>query len=88
MARSSTDAAKMFQTAYGKSKDFLGTVKDESRAMYEDARRWMPEHRTAVAVSASAAVCVGVLGYAIGRRRADRAADDHGAVAAAIERAP
>ncbi len=88
MARKSTNAVQMFQTAYDKSKDLIGTVKDESRAVYEEARRWVPEHRTAVAVSASAAVSVGLVGYALGRRRRSRAEAQSGSAAAAIARAP
>jgi len=65
-----TSEAEVFvRKAYDKSKDFVGTVKDQSSAVYEDARRWVPEHRTALAVSASAAISAGLVGYAIGRRR-------------------
>ena len=84
MARTSTE--KMFQNAYDKSKDFIGTVKDESRAAYDDVRRWVPDHPTAVAVSASAAVFVGMFAYALGRRNGARAS--RGAVSEAIARTP
>ena len=83
MARTSTE--QLLQNAYDKSKEFVDTVKHESRVLYEDARRWVPEHPTAVTVSASAAVSVGLLGYALGRRRA-RAAK--GPISTAIARAP
>ena len=69
MARTSTETTKLLQNAFDRSKDFVDTVKNESRAVYQEARRWAPEHRTALAVSASAAVSVGLVGYAIGRRR-------------------
>ena len=82
MARTSTE--KMFRNAYEKSKDFIGTVQHESRVAYEDVRRWVPEHRTAVAVSASAALCVGAFGYALGRRNGTRA--HRGPVSAALAR--
>jgi len=83
MARTSTEEA--LRNAFEKSKDFVDTVKDESRAMYEEARRWVPEHRTAVAVTGAAAVSVGMLGYALGRRRAENA---KGPIAKAFSRAP
>ncbi|HKF69164.1 MAG TPA: hypothetical protein VKB36_21615 [Vicinamibacterales bacterium] len=65
-----TSEAEVFvRKAYDKSKDLVSTVKDQSSAVYEDARRWVPEHRTALAVSASAAISAGLVGYALGRRR-------------------
>ena len=74
MARTSTDAAQFFQNAFDKSKDFIGSVQKESRTAYEDVRRWVPEHPTAIAVSASAALCLGAFGYTLGRRRSARTA--------------
>ena len=89
MARTSTETAKLLQNAFDRSKDFVDTVKHESRAAYEEARRWAPEHPTALAVSASAALSVGLVGYAIGRRRRRaRAEAERGTVSAAIARAP
>lgn len=64
----STDAAELLHTAFDKSKEFVDTIKQDSRAAYEEARRWVPKHPTAAAVSATAAVSVGLIGYAIGRR--------------------
>jgi hypothetical protein len=84
MARTSTEAAQMFQRAYDKSKDIADVVKRESRAVYGDVRQWLPEHPTAVAVSVSAVVCAGAVGYTLGRRRHRRT----GIVSAAIARAP
>jgi hypothetical protein len=87
MARTSTE--ELLGKAYDRSKDFVGTVRDQSRAVYEEARRWAPKHPTALAVSASAAVSVGLLGYAIGRRRRRaRAEAERGAISAAMARAP
>jgi hypothetical protein len=64
-----TEAEVFVRKAYDKSKDLVTTVKDQSSAVYDDARRWVPEHRTALAVSASAAISAGLVGYALGRRR-------------------
>lgn len=86
MARTSTDAAEFFQNAYDKSKDFIGSVKKESRAAYEDVRRWAPQHPTAIAVSASAALCLGAFGYALGRRRSARTERLSAAASAAVAR--
>ena len=72
MARTSTDTAEFVQNAFDRSKDFIHTVKKESRTAYEDVRRWAPQHPTAIAVSASAALCLGAFGYALGRRRSAR----------------
>ena len=83
MARTSTE--RLLRNAYEKSKDFVDTVKDESVAAYEEARRWVPEHRTAVAVSGAAAISVGLMGYALGRKRAQPA---RGPFSNAISRAP
>jgi len=77
MARSS-HTEQLFQKAYDRSKDFVDTVKDESRAMYDEARRWAPQHPTALAVSASAALSVGLVGYALGRRRRTRTEPERG----------
>jgi hypothetical protein len=88
MAQISTDATQMFQNAYGRSKDLIGTVADESRAAYKDVRKWVPQHPTAVAVSASAALSLGALGYALGRRRGRTAARRESLVSTAIARAP
>jgi len=85
MARSSKDT-EMFQNAYDKSREFIDTVKHESRAAYKEARQWVPEHRTAVAVSASVALCVGAFGYALGRQR--RARSQRSTLSAALERTP
>ena len=60
-----TEAEVFVRKAYDKSKDLVSTVKDQSSAVYEDARRWVPEHRTALA----AAISAGLVGYALGRRR-------------------
>jgi ElaB/YqjD/DUF883 family membrane-anchored ribosome-binding protein len=84
MARTN-ETAELFQKAYDKSKDLIGTVKHESRAAYDEARRWVPEHPTAVAVTATAALSVGLLGFALGRRRRAR---ERGIVSAAVARAP
>jgi hypothetical protein len=70
MARTSKETAEMFQNAYDRSRDFVGTLTQESRAKYDEAREWVPKHPTAVAVSASVAVCAGVFGYVLGRQRA------------------
>jgi hypothetical protein len=86
MARSSKETAEMFQSAYDKSKEFIGTVKQESRAAYKEARQWVPEHPTAIAVSASVAVCAGAFGYVLGRQR--RAQADRSRFSTALERAP
>jgi hypothetical protein len=64
----SADAAELLHTAFDKSKEFVDSIKQDSRAAYEEARHWVPNHPTAVAVSASAAVSLGLIGYAIGRR--------------------
>ena len=65
-----TREAEVFvRKAYDKSKDFVSTVKDQSSAVYDEARRWVPDNRTALAVSASAALSAGFVGYALGRRR-------------------
>jgi hypothetical protein len=88
MARTSTDPAELLQNAYDKSREFVGTVQEESRAIYDEARRWIPKHPTAVAVSASAALTIGVAGYALGRRRAARAAAGQGTLSAAVARVP
>jgi len=88
MARNSTDAVRMFQNAYDRSKDFIGTLKDESRTVYKDARRWVPEHPTVVVVSASAALCIGVFGFTLGRRRRRQADAERGTFSAAMARAP
>ena len=85
MARTSNETAEMFQNAYDRSRAFVGTVTEESRAAYDEARRWVPKHPTAVAVSASVAVCAGVFGYVLGRQRA-RANSSR--FAATLERAP
>src|SRR5215467_8496877 len=82
--RTSRETAEMLQSAYDKSREFLGTVTQESRVAYDEARRWVPKHRTAVTVSASVALCAGVLGYALGRKRRARAAG----LSATLKRAP
>ena len=87
MARSS-HTAQLFQKAYDRSKDLVDTVKDESRTMYDEARRWAPQHPTALAVSASAAVSVGLVGYALGRRRRTRTEPERGTVSATKARVP
>jgi len=87
MARSS-HTEQLFQKAYDRSKDFVDTVKDESRAMYDEARRWAPQHPTALAVSASAAVSVGLVGYALGRRRRTRTEPEKGTGSSARARVP
>jgi hypothetical protein len=86
MARTST--ADLVQEAYDKTKDFVDTVKDESRAMYDEARRWAPKHPTAMAVSASAALSVGLVGYALGRRRWTRTEPERGTRSTAMARVP
>jgi len=85
MARTSKETVEMFQKAYDKSKEFVGTVSQESRAAYDEARQWVPKHPTAVAVSASVAVCAGAFGYVLGRQHA-RA--NRSRFAATLERAP
>jgi ElaB/YqjD/DUF883 family membrane-anchored ribosome-binding protein len=85
MARTSKETAEMFQNAYDKSRQFIGTVKHESRAAYKEARQWVPEHPTAIAVSASVALCAGAFGYALGRQRAR---SEKGRFSAALERTP
>ncbi len=87
MARTSRETAQMFQNAYDKSKEFIGTVTEESRAAYDEARRWVPKHPTAFAVSASVVACAGVFGYVVGRRRA-RAVAYRNSFSAAMKRAP
>ncbi len=69
MAASSRDAAKILYKTYNRSKDLIGNFAQESGNRFEDLRRWMPNHPTAVAVSASAAVGVGIVGFLLGRRR-------------------
>lgn len=86
MARTST--AELLQEAYDKTKDFVDTVKDESRAVYDEARHWVPKHPTAMAVSASAVVSVGLVAYALGRRRSTRTEAEKTTVSAAIARVP
>ena len=86
MARTSKETVQMFQSAYDKSKDFIGTVKDESRAAYDEARRWAPEHPKALAVSASVAVCAAAFGYTLGRRWSRSAAERR--ISAVMDRAP
>jgi len=85
MARTSKETAEMFQNAYDRSREFMGTVKKESRAAYKEARQWVPEHPTAIAVSASVALCAGAFGYALGRQRAR---SERSRFAAAFERTP
>lgn len=85
MARTSRDTAEMFQNAYDKSKEFIGTVKQESRAAYKEARQWVPEHQTTVAVAASIAVCAGAFGYALGRKRTR---SERTSFSTALERTP
>ena len=87
MARSS-HTAQLFQQAYDKSKELVDTVKDESRTMYDEARRWAPQHPTALAVSASAAVSLGLFGFALGRRRRARQEAERTTVSSAIARVP
>jgi hypothetical protein len=48
----------------------MDTVAGQSGELYEDLRRWVPKHQTAVSVSAATAVGLGIVGYMIGRRRA------------------
>jgi ElaB/YqjD/DUF883 family membrane-anchored ribosome-binding protein len=86
MARTSKQTAEKLQVAYDRSKDFIGTVTQESRAAYEEARQWVPKHPTAVAVSASVAFCAGAFGYVLGRQR--RAQADRSSLSTALERAP
>lgn len=86
MARTSRETAERLQGAYDKSKEFIGTVTEESRAAYEEARQWVPKHPTAVAISASVAFCAGAIGYALGRQR--RAEATRRTLSAALERAP
>ena len=85
MARTSKDTAEMFQNAYDRSREFVGTVTQESRAAYDQARQWVPKHPTAVAVSASVAACAGVFGYVLGRQRA---LASRSRFSAAMDRAP
>ena len=87
MGRSSKETAERLQDAYDKSREFIGTVTQESRAAYKEARQWVPKHPTAVAVSASVALCAGALGYTLGRQRRSRAAEKR-TFAAALGRAP
>src|SRR5215831_8063643 len=86
MARTSKETVEMFQNAYDKSKAFVGTVSQESRAAYDEARQWVPKRPTAVAVSASVAVCAGVFGYVLGRQQGARA--NRSRFSAALGRAP
>lgn len=86
MARISKENAERVQIAYDKSKEFIGTVTQESRAAYEEARQWVPKHPTAVAVSASVALCAGAFGYVLGRQRRARSVAERGL--SALERAP
>jgi hypothetical protein len=48
----------------------VDTVGKQSGQLYDDLRRWVPKHQTAVSVSAATAVGLGAIGYMIGRRRA------------------
>lgn len=75
----------MFERAYDKSKDVMNVVKRESRAIYGDVRDWVPEHLTAVAVSA--VVSAAALGYTLGRRRRAQTPPSTGTVSAAVARA-
>jgi hypothetical protein len=86
MSRSSRDTVARLQSAYDRSKEFVGTVKQESVAAYEEARQWVPKHPTAVAVSASVALGAAAFGYALGRQR--RAAAERTRLSTALERAP
>jgi hypothetical protein len=72
----SRQASQVFRNTYTKSKDLIDTVADQSGELYGDLRRWVPEHRTAVAWSAAAAVGMAGLGYLIGRGRAAEAAEE------------
>ena len=85
MARTSKDTVEMFQNAYDKSREFVGTVTQESRAAYNEARQWVPKHPTAVAVTASVAVGAGVFGYLLGRQRG---LAHRSRLSAALDRAP
>ena len=68
MAATSRDAAKIFSTTYNRSKDLIGSFAQESGNRFEDLGRWLPNHPTAVAISA--AVGVGTLGFLVlGRQR-------------------
>jgi len=87
MSRTSRDTAERLQDAYDKSREFIGTVTQESRAAYNEARQWVPKHPTAVAISASVALSAAAFGYVLGRQRRARAAD-RSALSAALERTP
>jgi len=69
MAATSRDAAKILHKTYNRSKDLIGNFAQESGNRFEDLRRWVPDHPTAAAVSASAAIGVGIFGFLLGRRR-------------------
>ena len=86
MAYTSKQTAERLQSAYDKSREFVDTVTQESRAAYDEARRWVPKHQTAVAVGASVAVCVGAFGYMLGRQR--RARSERSRLSAALQRTP
>jgi hypothetical protein len=61
-------ASDTLRQAYEGSKGALGTVADETKDLYRDARTWAPEHYGQVAILSSAAVGVCLLGYFAGRR--------------------
>lgn len=84
MSRTSRETAEMLQGAYDKSREFIGTVTQESRAAYEEARQWIPKHPTAVAISASVALCAVAFGYVLGRQRHAQA--DRRGLSATLER--
>nr|QIQ10704.1 hypothetical protein FLJDLJJJ_00035 [uncultured bacterium] len=52
---------------YEFSRPFVDEVADRTKHMYEDAREWVPEHRTAVATVSAVATGGCVLGYLLGR---------------------
>ena len=85
MSRTSRVTTERLQDAYDKSREFIGTVTQESRAAYQEARQWVPKHRTAVAVSASVALFACAFGFVLGRKRR---APDRSTLSAALERTP
>ena len=83
MAATSRDATKIFSKNYNRSKDLIGNFAQESANRFEDLRRWVPDHPTAVTVSASAAVGLGIFGFLLGRRRAPQTVTEKALASAA-----
>jgi hypothetical protein len=67
MARQATTASEMLLKAYGRSRDVVAELADETKHFYHDARQRLPENYGTVAIL-SAALGGCVIGYLAGRR--------------------